>query len=297
MNNNNNNRVVINSPTFALRRTFRYNNNSSNNNNNNNKNVAAWYNNTMMNAKKNNIPTNRRVFLIRDVTSNGKIRHVYDRDFLNGMVRAWEKGFEENMGNRRMLKSPITKVRFGKQDIKAYPPTAETRRAIRAAVSERREKNALRNAIRQFPNGLMASDLQYLLNLVDGGEIATKEQVQNLRLFLKIGGRNFMYRHFDAILANKMKPRHVELVRRAPEVIKVMEKADSDAIKYIHELTQREVEQLIKLERYANLIVAQDRVYTIVAPKVFKFSAFLNIHKKNIEKLKNTNVYNVLMKQ
>ena len=47
--------------------------------NNNKSNVATFYNNSFSNTESKNIPTNKRVYISKDLV-NGKIKHVYNQD-------------------------------------------------------------------------------------------------------------------------------------------------------------------------------------------------------------------------
>lgn len=47
--------------------------------NNNKSNVATFYNNSFTNTESKNIPTNKRVYISKDLV-NGKIKHVYNQD-------------------------------------------------------------------------------------------------------------------------------------------------------------------------------------------------------------------------
>ena len=97
-----------------------------------NNNVAAWFDNNLHNAKKSNIPRSRRVFILSDVSETGKIKHVYDRKFINNMIKSFEEGFEEVFArDHKFFKSPVTNRKFSKDNIKAYPPTPNTKRLIR----------------------------------------------------------------------------------------------------------------------------------------------------------------------
>jgi hypothetical protein len=94
-----------------------------------NKNVASWYNNSLQESKKSNIPKNRRVFLLVDVTKDGKIKHVYDRRFLNGLVKSFENRYNRvREKNDPFFTSPLTRKKFSKADILSYPPTEKSKK-------------------------------------------------------------------------------------------------------------------------------------------------------------------------
>ena len=94
-----------------LKNLEKTNNNKNNTPNNANKNVSNWINNSGLasNKGKASIPKAKRSFLLVDVTDDGKIKHVYDRDYLMGIIKAWENGFNENMGDRKLAKSLLQK--------------------------------------------------------------------------------------------------------------------------------------------------------------------------------------------
>ena len=109
----------------------RINNRNARKNDNNNL-VSSWMNEDGIKAGKGNIPKNRRVFLMPDVTRDGKIKHVYDRKFINGMIEEQEVGFDRIVpNNETFFTSPVSRKKFSKNNIKAYPPTENTKRLIR----------------------------------------------------------------------------------------------------------------------------------------------------------------------
>jgi hypothetical protein len=96
-----------------------------------NKNVASWYNNSLKESKKSDIPKNKRVFLLVDVTKDGKIKHVYDRRFLNGLVKSFENRYNRvREKNDPFFTSPLTRKRFSKADILSYPPTEKSKKML-----------------------------------------------------------------------------------------------------------------------------------------------------------------------
>lgn len=109
----------------------RINNRNARKNDTNNL-VSSWTNESGIKAGKGNIPRNRRVFLMPDVNRMGDIKHVYDRKFISGMIESFEVGFNTIFPNdEKFFTSPATRRKFSKKDIKAYPPTPNTRRLIR----------------------------------------------------------------------------------------------------------------------------------------------------------------------
>ena len=93
----------------------RYNRNNNNNNNNKtnnkhpkNKNVTTYYNKNFNGVNKKNIPASKRSFLITNVTTNKKVRTVYD-------IRALKKWLQTH-GT-----SPITRLPYNASNIRKYP--------------------------------------------------------------------------------------------------------------------------------------------------------------------------------
>ena len=122
-------------------------NKNKNKNNNNkpnieNKNVVSWLNSNMAESKKNKIPKNKRVFLLTDLAKNGKIKQVWDRRFLNKFIESAEtlpvsRRREVRKNNDPFFTSPLTRNKFSKNDIKAYPPTNATKRRIKQIMNGR----------------------------------------------------------------------------------------------------------------------------------------------------------------
>jgi len=192
--------------------------------NNENKNVVAWLNKGMGNSKKINIPKNKRVFILTDITNNGKIKHVWDRRFLNGLIESEEtlivsRRREVRKNNDRSFTSPLTRIKFSKNDIKAYPPTNATKniirahirsRALEAEVNKMKVKNNDKNILESVKIGIRE------------GKITTKEQLQELEIIYKsTGSAMFMSLHnyYKAYVEGKFKPHHIKFMAEAPIVV------------------------------------------------------------------------------
>jgi len=185
--------------------------------NNENKNVVAWLNEGMGKANKSNIPKNKRVFILPDITNNGKIKHVWDRRFLNGMIEEQEVGFDRIVpNNETFFTSPLTRKKFSKNNIKAYPPTNATKNIIRAHIRSR----ALEAEVNK-----MNGDKNILGNMkigIQAGEITTKKQLQELEIiYQSTGSAMFMSRHeyYKAYIEGKFKPYHIKFMKDAPIVV------------------------------------------------------------------------------
>lgn len=192
--------------------------------NNENKNVVAWLNKGMGKSNKSNIPKNKRVFILPDITNNGKIKHVWDRRFLNGLIESAEtlqvsRRREVRENNDRSFTSPLTRIKFSKNDIKAYPPTNATKkiirahilsRALEAKVNKMNVKNNDKNILESIKIGIRA------------GEITTEKQLQELKIiYQSTGSAMFMSLHnyYKAYVEGKFKPHHIKFMKDAPTVV------------------------------------------------------------------------------
>ena len=210
------------------------NNNKNNKPNNENKNVVSWLNKGMAESKKSKIPKNKRVFLLTDLTRNGKIKHVWDRRFLNGLVESYETRYNRvREANDPFFTSPLTRNKFSKNDIKAYPPTNTTKRIIKQIMNRRvleAEVNKIikiknrRNA-REIQGG--ASILEIIKRGIRKGTITTVEQIKDLALIYKVTGRELLISghkkddddYYTAYVDGKFKPHHMKFMKDAPTVI------------------------------------------------------------------------------
>ena len=166
------------------------NKNTKNNKpNNENKNVASWFNNSMTEAKKSNIPKDKRVFLLTDMTNNGKIKQVWDRRFLNGLVESYENRYNRvREANDPFFTSPLTRKKFSKNDIKAYPPTNATKRRIKQIVNGRTLESKV-NKIMKIKNKDYLAQSNILETIKRGirkGTITTEEQIKDLALIYRV---------------------------------------------------------------------------------------------------------------
>lgn len=196
-----------------------------------NKNVANWFNNSGLAAKKSNIPKDKLAFLLVDVTKDGKIRHVYDKRYLLGIIRAWENGFNENMRNRQMAKSPITKKPFGKGDIRSYPPDKRTKELMKEVISRASLENRVR-AMKYIPpdgkinniwNRHVQRSIDLMVSLIKSGRVRTMKQLELLMLVHQVvgpsafTGTNTTLDYHKAVLDGKFKPHHIEMMKKAPK--------------------------------------------------------------------------------
>ena len=284
-----------------------------------NKNVANWFNNGGLAANKSNIPKDRRAFLLVDVTKDGKIRHVYDKRYLWGIIRAWEKGFNENMGNRQMAKSPITKKPFGKGDVRSYPPDKRTK----ALMNQQRLGALLRNKVDKMkytpPNGKMNKEWEnmvlyskgYLATNISAGRIKTEQQLDLLILVHQIVGPKAFTNYIRPVLEGKFKPHHIEMMKKVPKTVTLFfdTSVAGDRSRRIFRLTESETKQFIKLDPY--LVKAKKDPYSRdlnkrEEPVIYKLDSiaagdkinkaqFARIIEEFIDKTRNKKLYNLLI--
>ena len=209
------------------------NKNTKNNKpNNENKNVVSWFNNSMAEAKKSNIPKDKRVFLLTDMTNDGKIKQVWDRRFLNGLVESYETRYNRvREANDPFFTSPLTRKKFSKNDIKAYPPTNATKKRIKQIMNSKAliaEVNKIIKITNRERNDPWAREDVHdpIKDLVRKGTITTKKQLQELNTIYQVCGREmFIVGHkrggayYKAYVDGKFKPHHMKFMKDAPTVV------------------------------------------------------------------------------
>jgi len=209
------------------------NKNKNNKPNNENKNVTAWLNNNMNGTEKNKIPKNKRVFLLTDLTKNGKIQHVWDRRFLNGLIESAEtlqvsRRREVRENNDRYFTSPLTREKFSKNDIKAYPPTNNTKKRMKQFMNTRiLEAEVNKMNVKNRDKNIKSDILNLLKGGVRLGTITTKKQIQDLILIYKTTGSAMLFSghkrgdgsYYKAYLDGKFKEHHMKFMKNAPTVV------------------------------------------------------------------------------
>ena len=205
------------------------NNNNNNKPNNENKNVVSWLNSSMAESKKSKIPKNKRVFLLTDLTKNGKIKHVWDRRFLNKLIESAEtlpvsRRREVRKNNDPFFTSPLTRNKFSKNDIKAYPPTDATKKIIKRIMNGR-VLEAKVNKIMKIKNR-ESNILGTIKRGIRKGDITTEKQIEELALIYRVTGKEiFMSGHkksdnyYKAYVDGNFKPHHIKFMKNAPTVI------------------------------------------------------------------------------
>ena len=203
-------------------------NTKNNKPNNENKNVTSWFNNSMTEAKKSNIPKDKRVFLLTDMTNNGKIKQVWDRRFLNGLVESYENRYNRvREANDPFFTSPLTRKKFSKNDIKAYPPTNATKRRIKQIMNGR-ALEAKVNKIMKIKNKDYLAQSNILETIKRGirkGDITTEKQIKELALIYEVTGRELLISghkkdgdYYTAYVKGKFKPHHIKFMKDTPYI-------------------------------------------------------------------------------
>ena len=206
------------------------NKNTKNNKpNNENKNVASWFNNSMAEAKKSNIPKDKRVFLITDMTGDGKIKQVWDRRFLNGLVESYETRYNRvREANDPFFTSPLTRKKFSKNDIKAYPPTNATKRRIKQIMNGRALEAKVNKIMKINNRDYLARSniLETIKRGVRKGDITTEKQIKELALIYYVTGREMLISghkkggdYYTAYVDGKFKPHHIKFMETKPFIV------------------------------------------------------------------------------
>jgi hypothetical protein len=274
-----------------------------------NNNVANWFNNGGLAANKSNIPKDKRAFLLvdvtvdvtkdkttGDVTRKAKIRHVYDKRYLWGIIRAWEKGFNENMGSREMVKSPITKKPFGKGDIRSYPPDKRSKMLMDRIVF----KNKVDKMKYTPPNGEMNKNWEnmvsfskgYLATNISAGRIKTEQQLDLLILVHQIVGPKEFTSYIRPVLNGEFKPHHIEMMKKVPKTVTLFfDSSVAGRGRRIFKLTEDETKEFIKLD--PKLTKAKNKPYNRNAinaeekPIIYKLDSIAADAKINNNKPRN----------
>ena len=209
------------------------NNSNSNSNSNSNKNVVSWLNSNMAESKKNKIPKNKRVFLLTDLAKNGKIKQVWDRRFLNKFIESAEtlpvsRRREVRKNNDPFFTSPLTRNKFSKNDIKAYPPTDATKKIIKR-IMNRRVLEAKVNTLMKIKNKdyLARSNIfETIKRGIRKGTITTEEQIKDLALIYRVTGKEMLMSghkkdgdYYTAYVNGKFKPHHIKFMKDAPSIV------------------------------------------------------------------------------
>ena len=212
------------------------NNSNSNSNSNTNKNVVSWLNSNMAESKKNKIPKNKRVFLLTDLAKNGKIKQVWDRRFLNKLIESAEtlpvsRRREVRKNNDPFFTSPLTRNKFSKNDIKAYPPTDATKKIIKRIMNGR-VLEAKVNKIMKIKNKdyLARSNIfETIKRGIRKGDITTEKQIEELALIYRVTGKEMLMSghkkdgdYYTAYIKRKFKTHHIKFMKNASSIVSLL---------------------------------------------------------------------------
>jgi len=246
------------------------NNNNSNSNSNSNKNVVSWLNSNMAESKKNKIPKNKRVFLLTDLAKNGKIKQVWDRRFLNKFIESAEtlpvsRRREVRKNNDPFFTSPLTRNKFSKNDIKAYPPTDATKKIIKRIMNGR-VLEAKVNKLMKIKNKdyLARSNIfETIKRGIRKGTITTEEQIKDLALIYRVTGKEMLMSghkkdgdYYTAYVNGKFKPHHIKFMKDAPSIVSLLydttrsDGSTARAIVPLHKLPSSVTTYLSKFQKY-----------------------------------------------
>jgi hypothetical protein len=246
------------------------NNSNSNSNSNSNKNVVSWLNSNMAESKKNKIPKNKRVFLLTDLAKNGKIKQVWDRRFLNKFIESAEtlpvsRRREVRKNNDPFFTSPLTRNKFSKNDIKAYPPTDATKKIIKRIMNGR-VLEAKVNKLMKIKNKdyLARSNIfETIKRGIRKGTITTEEQIKDLALIYRVTGKEMLMSghkkdgdYYTAYVNGKFKPHHIKFMKDAPSIVSLLydttrsDGSTARAIVPLHKLPSSVTTYLSKFQKY-----------------------------------------------
>lgn len=307
-------------------------NNNNNSNSNTNKNVVSWLNSNMAESKKSKIPKNKRVFLLTDLAKNGKIKHVWDRRFLNKLIESAEtlpvsRRREVRKNNDPFFTSPLTRNKFSKNDIKAYPPTDATKNIINRIMNLEAKVNKIMK-INNKDYLARSNILETIKRGVRKRDITTEEQIEELALIYITTGREMLMSghkqggdYYTAFVEGKFKPHHIKFMKGAPLIVSLLYDTThaggytAHEIVPLHKLPSAVTTHLSKFQKYfeqplnirpnnnnskkknQKKIIQQRRVIRRVLKQIVK-NGFVQqgdlYIKQDIRKLTNSNLRNEL---
>ena len=310
-------------------------NNNNNSNSNSNKNVVSWLNSSMAESKKSKIPKNKRVFLLTDLAKNGKIKQVWDRRFLNKFIESAEtlpvsRRREVRKNNDPFFTSPLTRNKFSKNDIKAYPPTDATKKIIKRIMNGRVLEAKVNKfiSIRNRDYLARSNILDTIKRGIRKGDITTETQVKIVGLIYITTGREMLMSghkrggdYYTAFVEGKFKPHHIKFMKDAPLIVSLLydttrsDGSTARAIVPLHKLPSSVTTYLSKFQKYfeqplnirsnnnnstkekQKKIIQQRRVIRLVLKQIVK-NGFVQqgdlYIKQDISKLTNSNLRNKL---
>ena len=184
----------------------------------------------MAESKKSKIPKNKRVFLLTDLAKNGKIKHVWDRRFLNKLIESAEtlpvsRRREVRKNNDPFFTSPLTRNKFSKNDIKAYPPTDATKKIIKRITNLEAKVNKIMK-IKNKDYLARSNIFETIKRGIRKGDITTEKQIEELALIYRVTGKEILMsghkksdNYYKAYVDGNFKPHHIKFMKNAPTVI------------------------------------------------------------------------------
>ncbi len=287
-------------------------NTKNNKPNNENKNVTSWLNSSMAESKKSNIPKDKRVFLLTDMTNNGKIKQVWDRRFLNGLVKSYETRYNRvREANDPFFTSPLTRKKFSKNDIKAYPPTNATKKRIKqimnskALIAEVNKIIKIKNRERNDP-WARSNVMDPIKNLIRLGSITSRKQLEELNTIYQVCGREmFIVGHkrngayYKAYVDGKFKPHHMKFMKDAPTIVSklydpfITKKSASGTVP-LYKLPSSVVKYLSQFEKYmrrdenSNFQIRHENYFIITVLRQVVREGYVNYLRKETKEEMNT---------
>ena len=290
-------------------------NTKNNKPNNENKNVTSWLNSSMAESKKSNIPKDKRVFLLTDMTNNGKIKQVWDRRFLNGLVKSYETRYNRvREANDPFFTSPLTRKKFSKNDIKAYPPTNATKKRIKqimnskALIAEVNKIIKIKNRERNDP-WARSNVMDPIKNLIRLGSITSRKQLEELNTIYQVCGREmFIVGHkrngayYKAYVDGKFKPHHMKFMKDAPTIVSklydpfITKKSASGTVP-LYKLPSAVVKYLSQFEKYmrreirrghSNFQIRHENYFIITVLRQVVREGYVNYLRKETKEEMNT---------
>ena len=290
------------------------NNNNNNKPNNENKNVVSWLNSSMAESKKSKIPKNKRVFLLTDLTKNFKIKQVWDRRFLNGLIESYETRYNRvRNSNDPFFTSPLTRNKFSKNDIKAYPPTDATKKIIKQIMNLEAKVNTLMK-INNRDYLARSNILETIKRGVRKRDITTEKQLKELALIYKVTGKELLMSghekggdYYTAYVNGEFKPHHIKFMETKPSIVSQLYdttlkgRLPARAIIPLYKLPQTATTYLSKFDKYATSkspIAYNTRLFVIgVLRHVIKNGNISHMRSnilERINRLRNSNLRNNL---
>jgi hypothetical protein len=204
------------------------------------------------------------------MTGDGKIKQVWDRRFLNGLVESYETRYNRvREANDPFFTSPLTRKKFSKNDIKAYPPTNATKRRIKQIVNGRTLESKV-NKIMKIKNKDYLAQSNILETIKRGirkGDITTEKQIKELALIYKVTGRELLISghkkdgdYYTAYVKGKFKPHHIKFMKDTPYIASKLydttrqgePRAPARAIVPLYKLPSSAVKYLSGFDKYAS---------------------------------------------